>query len=628
MKRTAPLWAVVVLALFSPFAASQTTFQDVTDTSGLNSSHVPITGHPMAGMVGGGTLADFNRDGWPDVFVLCGGTSPDKLFINDQNGGFTEEAAAWGLATPHMGSGVAVADYNNDGWPDMLVTSFGTPGAQGTPGMHKLYRNNGNGTFTDVAAQAGVNFASTSFDGFGAAFGDYNLDGWADLFISSYGPSTKGNRLFHNNADGTFTDVTIAAGITATDVHGFAPNFADMDGDRYPELILIGDTGTSEYYINNRDGTFTDSTHTVQRLSFPNGMGIAIGDVNGDMLLDFYVSDSYYSFIQTSGNKLYINQGDHVFTEEAWDYGVEDDGWGWGVIALDFDNDGLVDLGGTNGFPGPWANYPSKLFHNLGNGTFNEIAVTSGLSNYEQGRNMVHMDYDKDGDLDIAIFSSGGVSGTGPFKLYRNDLMNNNNWLRIYLDTLNHPYLAPHGLGTRIYITAGGTTQVKYMDSCQSYLGQSEMVIHAGLGSATMVDEVRIEWADGFTKVLNNVAVNQELTVTAELPLSQSLFYNGQHASMQVQGAGPGETVLFLYNWDGFGVGPANPALGGLVINLLEPVVQLGTAVADSQGVATYYHNISPNAPLQVVYTQAVIQRGTNGETSAKTNALAAPILP
>lgn len=623
MRQPLIVLAAGLVFLAAPVAFPQTTFVDVTDAVGLTSAHAPIPGHPMGPMVGGGTVADFNRDGWPDIYVICGGSQADMLFLNDQAGNFVEVGQSWGLTQPEMCSGAAVGDYDKDGWLDMYVTNFGPPGTSGTLGSHRLYRNVGGHGFQERAALAGLQYAGLSWDGFSPGFGDYDLDGDLDLFVTSYTTSMKNNRLFRNNGDGTFTDVTIAAGIYASDVRGFVPTFADFDGDRYPELILIGDTGTSEYYINNGDGTFTESTHTVDRLDVPNAMGVAICDVNEDMLLDFYVSDTYYTGQPGTGNKLYINQGNHVFTEEAWNYGVQDDGWGWGVIALDFDNDGLIDLGGTNGFPGPYQNYPTKLFHNQGNGTFVEMGAASGLVHNYDGRTMSFLDYDKDGDLDIALFST-----SGPFKLFRNDLVNGNSYLRISLDTYGHPALAPDGVQSRVEVTVGGKTQVRYLDTRQSYLGQSEMIMHFGLGVATAADEVRVEWADGFSTVLQNVAANQEITVHAKPPFSQDMLQRGQMADFVVTGAEPGETVLFLYSFEGLGEGPANTSLGSMPIDLLAPVTQFGTAVADAAGRATLTKTISPLAPVRLVYSQAVIQRGTGGVGSVKTNTLTAPILP
>ncbi|HEX9793521.1 MAG TPA: CRTAC1 family protein [Planctomycetota bacterium] len=613
--------ATLALLAFSPLAVSQTQFVEVSQSCGLTGGHLPVAGHPMVAMVGGATVADFNADGWPDVYVIRGGSGPDYLYINQQDGTFVDEALAWGLVDPILAAGAAAADFDRDGWVDLFVTSFGEPNAPG-PGRNRLYRNNGNGTFSEVAQQFGLNWASWTHDSFGAGWGDYDLDGDLDLFVANYGPNTGGNRLFRND-NGSFTEVSRDVGINAPDAHGFVPTFADMNQDRYPELFLISDTGTSRYYANNRDGSFTDSTSTVQALRRPNAMGLAIADVDGDQLLDFYVSGSFDPIAQGPGNELYMNQGNHVFKEESTARGVDDCGWGWGTMALDFDNDGLVDLGGTNGFPGSYAVYPSKLFHNQGSGQFVEVGAQTGLVHNDQGRSMNQLDFDRDGDLDILISAF-----NKPIRLFRNDLVNANHWLRIDLDTSLHGGLAAQGIGTRLELTVGGSTQVQYVSGGQSYLGQPELTAHFGVGAATSIDEIRVEWADGFTTVLENVAADQQLVVVAEPPLTQSSLRRGQAATATVTGAEPGETVYFLYSLNGTGAGAHIAVLGGLQLGLKAPVFVAGSAVADASGVASLSTVVPATATLSQIGTQAVIQRGAGGILSAKSNAIRAAILP
>lgn len=603
-------------------ALAQTTFTDVTSQCGVNVWHVPAPGHPMLAMVGGATTGDFNGDGWPDLYMPSGGSRPDYLFINQGNGTFVDESAAWGLTALHYGVGACIGDYDRDGWQDLYVTSMGPAGAPAA-NANKLYRNNGNGTFTDVAAAAGVQIVNTAGDGFGCVFGDYDLDGWLDLFVASYGPGTKGNRLFHNEGNGTFRDVTHAAGITAFDASGFVPTFADMNEDRWPDLILIADHGSSEYYANNGDGTFTFSNSTVQGIGLPNGMGLAVADVDGDQRLDFYVSDAYYPTIGSGGNKLYMNQGGHSFTEQGRARNCYEDGWGWGVTDFDLDNDGWVDLAATNGWFGQWDGYPSKIFHNTGGGQFTEISTQVGFQYNYQGRSVLHLDFDRDGDQDLALSAS-----SGPLKLFRNELNNGNHWLRVALDTSAHPGLAPGGHGTRVEVTAGGRTQVEYLDLGQSYLGCPESVLHFGLGAAVSADHVRILWADGFVTELHQVSADQQLTVRAQLPFAQSTLQRGQTATWSLRGIEPGEAALFLYSWNGVGAGNAIPALGGLTLDLVPPAQWAGTAAADAAGVATLVQVIPPRAPVRMVGSQAVVQRGAGGADSLKSNAVLAPVLP
>ena len=627
MHATVPFLAVGLLALAGPLPA-QTTFVEDSAGAGLSFTHVPATGHPMVSMASGAGVGDFNNDGFPDLYVPSGGTTPDRLFINDGSGKFTDEAVAWGLTDLHMGCGVAVGDYNRDGWSDIYVTSFGpSPGgvAQPAPGSNRLYQNTGNGSFVEVAAQAGVQFGSDAPDNFSCAWGDYDLDGWLDLMVMAYGPTSNANRLYHNEGDGTFTDVTVSAQLDqVTKIHGLAVSFSDMNGDRYPDLILIGDTGTSQFFENNRDGTFKKVTYKVKDLNKPNGMGIATGDFDRDGDFDFYVSDVYWVQFGTGGNRYFVNQGDHNFTEEGRSALVYEVGWGWGVAATDMDNDGWLDLAGTNGWAGLFSIYPARLFHNQGSGTlYSEVAVGCGFTHDEQGRALLRMDADQDGDEDIVI-----TTMMGDLAYFRNDLMNGNSWIQVELDSSPNPALAPKGQGAVITAKAGGQTYLWQVDSNQSYLGQSDSVAHIGLGSATVVDELRVDWADGFSTIEYAVPVNQRVTITARKPFEHTTVQHGQMLDLCLFGAEPGETAYFLYSWQGFG--PSNPiaGLGGMTADLGAPVHLWGTAVADPTGTAVYTAQIPSHTAIAWIYGQAVVPRGPSGEFSVKSNAERTRVLP
>ncbi len=390
-------------------ALGQPNFIEAATDAGLAMTHAPFQSAQWAivVMTAGGAVGDFNNDGWQDLFVVSGGTEPDKLFINDGDGTFTDQAAAWGLTDQHRGVGAAVGDYNNDGWQDIYVTSLGLITAPVTTGAHRLYRNDAGTGFTEVAAAAGVNTTSTTQpDGFGSAFGDYDLDGDLDLFVAGWEFNSAGNRLFRNNGDGTFTDVTVAAGVLDLSVHGFAPHFVDMDGDRYPELLLAADFGTSRYFVNDGDGTFTDYTTESGTGLDGNGMGQAVGDINNDGLFDWYVSSIRTENTSLgTGNMLYLNLGGHSYTEISVAAGANDGGWGWGTVAVDLFHDGLVDLVETNGWPSDeWVNEQAKVFANNGDLTFDEIAPTCGFSHIGQGRGLVNFDADNDGDQDFVVF--------------------------------------------------------------------------------------------------------------------------------------------------------------------------------------------------------------------------------
>ncbi|MCA9292080.1 MAG: VCBS repeat-containing protein, partial [Phycisphaerales bacterium] len=446
-------------------------FEEASASTGIVGDHEPsfqflISNIPIAPMTSGGAVADFNRDGFSDVFMIGGGAEPDRLFINDPNapGHFTDQAVAWGLGQPHMGLGAAAGDFNNDGWIDLFVTSVGPHGAPPSIGKHKLYRNNGNGTFTNIATSAGVNQVSTIIDGMGAAFGDYDLDGDLDLFVCGWVPNTNSNRLFRNNGNETFTDVTVAAGLFMPTVRGFAPRFVDMDGDRYPELLVAADFLTSRYYVNNGDGTFTNATAASHTGLDGNGMGQTVGDFNHDGVLDWYVTSIHNAApippnVPGTGNMLYLGQGEHVFCEASGanvppgdgcapdaNWHCNDGGWGWGTAAADINHDTFEDIVETNG----WFQHPQfvdemcYVYLNLGD-DFVNVAATCGFTHNLMGRGLVNLDLENDGDQDFVVFAN-----LDAVQVYRNSLVTAHHWVRAFLDTSANPRLAPDGFGTRV----------------------------------------------------------------------------------------------------------------------------------------------------------------------------------
>jgi hypothetical protein len=498
-------------------APIEVSFQEVGALSGVDAVHTPPATPFTSPMLSGGAAGDFDRDGRQDLFVVMGGTLPDCLFLNNGNGTFREEAAAWGVGYVHVGGGVAVGDYDNDGWLDLFVASHGTAQDLG-PGQHRLYHNTGQGSFEEVGAAAGVDWASPFLsDGYGAAFGDYDLDGDLDLFVCSWVAFDKGNRLFRNEGAGRFADVTAAAiPIDLAPVRGFSPRFVDMDGDRDPELLLSGDFQTSRYLINDGDGTFSDGTAAGGLNRESNGMGQAVADFDGDGRLDWVVT-SIHSELEPgkSGNMLYLNRGAHVFEELSVVAGTNDGGWGWGVIAVDFDLDGRVDIAETNGWNAPeWLTEQSYLWRNLGVSkgtlTFAEEALARGFVHLDQGRGFVGLDYDDDGDQDFAVFCIGG-----PLRLYRADTSGAGaTWLRVFLSNGRRPNVAPDGYGATVFVKVGGVTQMRPLCGGSNYISQSELSVHFGLGGATRVDELRVAWPNGTDTVLTNVAANQVLRIT------------------------------------------------------------------------------------------------------------------
>jgi hypothetical protein len=613
-------------------SAAEPGFSERTTEAGLTFVHRPVAGDPLWPQSGGGTVGDFDGDGWPDLFVLGGGLAPDALFINNGDGTFTDRAADWGVAHQHRGSAAIAADYDGDGWQDLFVTSFGDADLPVAGGHHRLYRNQGNGLFAEVAEAAGVRETTARPDSYGATFGDYDLDGDLDLFVAGWGQFSTmphQSRLFRNEGDGTFSNVTIPAGIGAPEMPSFGGIFADMNGDRYPELLVAADIGLSRYFSNNRDGTFTEIDVFGPDKVY-NGMGSTIGDVDRDGLLDWFITAIFPREAGPPGNRLYMNNGQDSFSESTESTGVHDGGWGWGTATLDADHDGWLDIVMTNGWPFPdpegneFTDEPARLYRNNGDGTFTDVAQAYGLDHRQDGRGLVHLDFDRDGDMDVVVFSYGDA-----LRLYRNDLSGEaTNWLQLELESSGNAALAPHGLGSRIEVRSGGEVQYATLHAGSNYLGRSQLVAHFGLEAAAVVDELIVTWPDGFATVLRDVAVNQILEVAAVEPLAVTPvpMVRGESADWTVRGLSPGETAYFFSASGGAGEGPCYAFFGGLCVETPGAVFR-GSAIADDLGEATLTITVPPNPWFQTHSIQALIRRGPAGSASLKTNLVTAEIV-
>ena len=365
-----------------------------------------------------------------------------------------------------------------------------------------------------------------------AAIGDYDLDGALDLFVGNWASGIRGNVLFRNDGDDGFTEVSLQDGVADDLVIAFAAQFVDLNGDHYPELIVAGDFGSSRYYRNEGNGTFTDRTISSGTGREANGMGSAVADLNGDGRLDWYVTSvsTQWPIDRTpgTGNALYLNTGDDRFDEVARTAQVRDGGWGWGVAAVDLDHDGLRDLVTTTGWITPngadlyeWDNQPTFLFRNTGvdaSGmpSFKRInAAKTGLRHRLQGRALITLDYDEDGDRDIVIFNFDARPS-----LFRNDLggpsgpisARDAGWLRILLDPPLNSGLAPHGWGSSVTVVAGDR-RLRAQIGAGGFFGASELSAHFGLGQTESVEKITIDWPDGTHTILRDVPSNQTLIV-------------------------------------------------------------------------------------------------------------------
>lgn len=526
---------VVLCSLACAPVIAQVSFSDQTAAAGLDlTTALPLDMHQRY-MYCGGSVGDFNRDGWPDLFLLGGGdaSTADALFLNNADGTFTDHASAWGVDRVHRGRGSTVGDFNKDGWDDIYVTSGGDMSAVDRVGQHLLYRNNGNGSFSEIAVAAGVNKSSQTLrPATGAAFGDYDLDGDLDLYVCGW-EGGDSNLLFRNNGNETFSDLTAAAGLGQFQ-NGFSPRFVDMNGDRWPELVVAADYGTSKYYVNDQAGSFTDETAASGTGLETNGMGSTVADFNRDGLPDWYVTSIYRPATFQDGNYAYINQGNDVFEALPESAGAKDGGWGWGVDALDFDHDGWIDLVETNGFPGSeFLSENSYLFRNNGNLTFSQAqGPASGFDHVSQGRAALLLDYDRDGDMDVVL-----TGYDEPVALFRNDISGpDTHWIEIFLDSSGDPTLAPDGYGAKVVVTAGGVTQTAWPNGGSTYLGRSQMVTHFGLGSATLLD-ISVEWANGAVTTAAGLAADQIVTLGPPIPGAPGESSDGAAGSADLMSA-------------------------------------------------------------------------------------------
>ncbi len=475
-------------------------------------------------MTPGVAVGDFDRDGYLDLVVQGGLWQNAALFMNTGDGTFVNEALLWGIdVTVTEGSSVSVADVDGNGYPDLYLGAH--------YGRNYLYLNSGERTFVEAAVFAGVAMEppvgeETFGNIFGAAFGDIDLDGDLDLYTTQWGTFTvHGNRLFENRGLGKFVDITERAGLVQApgEYWAFSPALVDMDGDRYPELLVAADFETSRYFVNNGDGTFTRLLGTGT-CTDENGMGSALGDYDNDGDLDWFVTsifddDGVGEGWGITGNRLYRNEGGNLFTDVTDLADVRNGDWGWGTSFADLNNDGLLDLLMTNGYLLPdltntdptFINDPSRVWINLGNfdsgPTFIEVAALVGVTHDASGKGLVTFDAENDGDLDIVI-----TTNRGDLAFYRNESTDlDHNWLEI--DLVPPLGNAPDGFGSVVYLTVGGVTYRRVVHGGNPYMGHEAPRLHFGFPASKQVDEIRIHWPDGSRKRLTSVRSGRLIVV-------------------------------------------------------------------------------------------------------------------
>ena len=455
-------------------------------------------------------------------------------------------------------NGSSWGDVDNDGDLDLYVTSMEHP-------QHFLFINDGQGGFAEEAVLRGADIPDVNGYaryGYSATFGDYDKDGFIDLFATEWRLSDQsGNNQFarHNTRllrnqgagnPGYFEDVTEAAGVSTelipssgeelTNSEGFAPRFSDIDRDGYPDLLLAADHNASRLFWNNGDGTFTDGTVEANVGTDHNGMGSALGDYDNDGDMDWFVTSIYQEgssvpgspLLERDGNRLFQYDGDRVFSDVTDEAGVRDGAWGWVAAFLDYDNDGDLDLAMTNGMDYPLASFDagfeddqSVFWENDGSGKFVNVSDSVGITDTLSGKGLLTFDYDKDGDLDIFIVNN----REGPI-LYRNDGGNEANWIRAQLSATNDNTSA---LGAFVTVVADdgkpSEIMIREVNAGSHFLAQSETALHFGLGDRDKVDEIRIEWPNGHTTRHFDLEANTAYAfVQPEEPeISSRLSYGG-----------------------------------------------------------------------------------------------------
>ncbi len=518
-----------------PPPAPQAQFTDVTAASGIsfevsfskNAGDLPDVPF-FAGGVGAG---DYDGDDDIDLFVVRGDAGPNLLYQNDGNNIFSEVAAAAGLAFTksatenYRHSGPTFADMDGDGDLDLFLG-----GIQGDP--CRLFANNGDGTFTDVTANSGLDLIGAT-QNVSAAFGDYDLDGDLDMLIAHWGVERLGQdpgdteHLWRNESTAAqirFVSVSVAAGLSPSIItlddplssrpgidHSFAPTFARLNDDLYPDFVMSGDFNTSMVFMNNADGTGTFTNVTdVTVIRDGNGMGSALGDYDNDGDLDWFVTSIYRTIGEVeNGNRLYRNDNGQ-FVDVTDTAGVDNGGWGWAACFVDLNNDGHLDLYHTNGWQndidGDYTADTSRAFISNGDGTFTNWAFSLGLHDTDQGRGAVCADFDRDGDIDIFLW---GNEGPNAGRLFRND-ESENNYLFVKLRGLPPNTEAA---GARIRATIGNETQLREISIGSNFISQNPTEQHFGLGNAPQVDSLVVEWPDGTMSDVGIVQANQRIVI-------------------------------------------------------------------------------------------------------------------
>ena len=533
------VFSLLLLLTTGSVASQSPTFVDVTEEAGIHFKHnsgATAHKHIIETMGSGVVFFDYDTDGDVDLYFLQSGNVREKkpqplgniLYRNEGNGHFTDVTEISGTGDTGYGMAASAGDIDNDGNPDLYVANFG---------QDRLYRNNGDGTFTDITEAAGID---NTYWSIAAVYLDFDVDGDLDIFVVNYlvyelsmpvstykgligyghPRSYKGTPdvLYRNNGDGTFTNISETAGVTSpVEGRGMAAVAWDYDKDGLPDIYVANDTNRNFLYHNNGDGTFTDESVFIgvgydERGVAEGSMGVDCTDYDGDGWLDLIVANSEKA-------TLYKNEEGLFFTDATANSGLEQPTLpfvGFSPLFLDYNNDGHPDMFCANGNPQDIVEILTgnetyaqrdQMFQNNGDGTYTDISVTAGAYFAEAfvGRAAATADYDNDGDSDIVIMNSNQRA-----VLLRNDGGNRKNWLGIKLVGTQSNR---DGIGAKVTLTTENTTQIKEVKSGSSYASGSDTRLLFGLGENQQIKKVNIVWQSGTLQELENISTNQILTI-------------------------------------------------------------------------------------------------------------------
>ncbi|HEX4308799.1 MAG TPA: CRTAC1 family protein [Acidobacteriaceae bacterium] len=526
----------VLRASQSPVAKPAIRFEDATAKVGIDFTHSfgsAKLGSLVEGTGSGCVWIDYNNDGWPDLYVLSGRPMDDSmhpyplkekpavaphnhLYRNNGDGTFTDVTDQAGLNPDMYAVAVTAADYDNDGFEDLLLTGYGKT---------ILYHNNGNGTFTDVTAKAGIKVDGWAIS---STWLDYDRDGCVDLFVGRYvrfdpkyhnyyaadnypGPldyEGETNRLFHNNCDGTFTDVTDKSALGTFIGRTMGVTAADFDGDGWPDIYVANDRTENFLFHNKHDGTFEEIANDAGVAYGQNGeatssMGPVFADITGSGLLDLWVSDAHY-------NRLVKNNGHGGFDDIGIASGLSQANAqyvSWGTGVYDFDNDGSLDIMVFHGGLIQMIPQEHSVFRGLGQGRFEDVSETAGpaLNTKTVARGACFADYDNDGKVDAFVVNLGGRG-----VLLHNASTPTGHWIAIRLKGTK---TNRDGIGARVEVWASGRRQMAERVAASGYLSQDDSRLHFGLGAVQRIEKIIVHWPDGREQALQDQPVDRVLTV-------------------------------------------------------------------------------------------------------------------